>query len=95
VLSIQNFCSAIQFVLTNQSARGETLIVSDPEPVAVSELIARYRATLGRPPGILPIPEKWIELFLNTFGQSALWQRIGCPLVARPRKLLALGWEPS
>jgi nucleoside-diphosphate-sugar epimerase len=95
VLSIQNFCSAVQFVLTNQTARGETLIVSDPEPLTVSELIARYRATLGRSPWILPIPQKWIELFLNVIGQSAMWQRIGCPLVARPRKLLALGWKPS
>jgi hypothetical protein len=34
-------------------------------------------------------------LFLRATGQSALWQRIGCPLVARPRKLLALGWNPS
>ena len=95
VLSIQNFCSAVQLVLTNQGARGETLIVSDPEPLAVSELIARYRASLGRSPGILPVPEKWIELFLKAIGQSAIWQRIGCPLVARPRKLLALGWKPS
>ena len=95
VLSVQNFCSAIELVLTNSRARGETLIVSDPAPLAVSELIARYRATLGRSPGIIPIPERWIELFLKTIGQSAIWQRIGCPLVARPRKLLALGWKPT
>ena len=94
VLSVQNFCSAVQLILTNCRARGETLIVSDPTPLAVSELIARYRAALGRSPGIVPIPEKWIELFLRAIGQSAIWQRIGCPLVARPRKLLALGWKP-
>lgn len=95
VLSIQNFCSAVKLVLTNSHARGETFIVSDPEPIAVPELIARYRATLGRSPGTLPIPEKWIGLFLRAIGQSAIWQRIGCPLVARPTKLLALGWKPS
>jgi nucleoside-diphosphate-sugar epimerase len=95
VLSVQNFRSAVELVLTDSRARGETLIVSDPAPLAVSELISRYRATLGRPPGIVPIPERWIELFLRATGQTALWQRIGCPLVARPRKLLALGWMPS
>jgi nucleoside-diphosphate-sugar epimerase len=95
VLSIRNFCSAVQFVLINQCARGETLIVSDPEPLAISELIVRYRAALGRPPGILPVPEKWIELFLRAVGHSAIWQRIGRPLVAPPTKLLALGWKPS
>jgi nucleoside-diphosphate-sugar epimerase len=95
VLSIQNFCSAVEFVLTNSRARGETFIVSDPEPVAVSELIARHRATLGRSPGIMQIPEKWIELSLKAIGQNAIWQRIGCPLIARPKKLLALGWKPT
>ena len=95
VLSIQNFCSAVQLVLTDSQARGETLIVSDPEPLTVCELVARYRTTLGRSPGVLPIPDKWIELFLKAIGQGAIWQRIGCPLVARPRKLLALGWKPS
>jgi UDP-glucose 4-epimerase len=95
VLSIKNFCSAVEFVLTNSHARGETFIVSDPEPVAVAELIARYRASLGRPPGVLPIPEKWIERFLNVTGQRAIWQKVGCALIARPGKLLALGWKPT
>jgi UDP-glucose 4-epimerase len=95
VLSTQNFCSAVEFVLTNPRARGETFIVSDPDPVAVPELIARHRATLGRSPGMLSIPEKWIERFLKVTGQNAIWQRIGCPLIARPGKLLAFGWKPT
>jgi hypothetical protein len=40
--------------------RGDHLVtgaVSDPAPLAVSELISRYRATLGRPPGIVPMPK--------------------------------------
>jgi UDP-glucose 4-epimerase len=95
VLSIENFCSAIEFVLTNSRARGETFIVSDPEPVAVPELIARHRATFSRSPGMLSIPEKRIERLLKLTGQNAIWQKIGCPLVARPRKLLAFGWKPT
>jgi nucleoside-diphosphate-sugar epimerase len=95
VLSAQNFCSAVDLVLTNSLARGETFIVSDPTPLAVCELIARYRATLGRPPGLIPLSEKWIKLFLKATGRGAIWQRIGLPLVARPMKLLSLGWKPS
>jgi UDP-glucose 4-epimerase len=95
VLSVQNFCSAVELALTNVRARGGIFIVSDPKPLSVSELIARYRATLGRSPGLVPVPGKWIELFLRVIGRSAIWQRIGYPLVARPTKLLALGWEPS
>jgi UDP-glucose 4-epimerase len=95
VLSVQNLCSAVQLVLTDRRARGETFIVSDPVPIDLSELIARYRATLGRSPALLPIPENWIELVLKAVGQGSSWQRIGCPLIAPPRKLLALGWKPT
>ncbi len=58
VLSVQNFCSAVQLILTNCRARGETLIVSDPTPLAVSELIARYRASLGSIARDRPNPRK-------------------------------------
>jgi nucleoside-diphosphate-sugar epimerase len=95
VLSVQNFCSAVVMALTNSRARGETFIVSDPTPLSVSDVIARYRARSGRSAGLIAIPETWLELFLRAIGKSAIWQRIGCPLVARPRKLLALGWKPS
>jgi nucleoside-diphosphate-sugar epimerase len=95
VLSVQNFCSAVAFSLTLSQARGETFIVSDPTPLTIADVIAHYRAGLGRPPWLIPIPERWLELLLRAIGQSAIWQRIGCPLVARPRKLLALGWQPS
>jgi nucleoside-diphosphate-sugar epimerase len=94
VLSIQNFCSAVDFALTNSGARGETFIVSDPTPLTVSEIISNYRASLGRSTQLISVPEKWLELFLNLVGRHDVWQRVGRPLVARPRKLLALGWKP-
>jgi len=95
VLSVQNFNSAVAMVLNNSRARGETFIVSDPAPLTLAEHIASYRAGLGRSPWLMPIPESWLELSLKAIGQKAIWQRIGRPLVARPRKLLAFGWKPS
>ena len=95
VLSVQNFCSAVVTALRDPRARGETFIVSDPATPTVSEVIARYRVRLGRSPWLIPIPERWLELALKALGQGAIWQRIGRPLIARPEKLLALGWRPS
>jgi nucleoside-diphosphate-sugar epimerase len=95
VLSVQNFNSAVAMVLVHPRARGEMFIVSDPTPLTVSDVIACYRAKQGRPPWLIPIPERWLELALKAVGQSVVWQRIGRPVVARPGKLLALGWEPS
>src|SRR6202167_1260680 len=94
VLSIENFNSAIMTVLTNPRARGETFIVSDPTPLTVADLIARYRVSLGRSSWLLPLPEKWLELSLRAIGQTAMWERLGCPLIANPSKIIAIGWNP-
>jgi nucleoside-diphosphate-sugar epimerase len=94
VLSIANFNSAVVTALTDPRARGETFIVSDPISATLPDLIARYRAGLGRSPWLVPIPERWLERLLKAAGQRAIWERIGLPLVARPTKLLALGWKP-
>jgi UDP-glucose 4-epimerase len=95
ILSIDNFCSAVAVVLNEPRARGEIFIVSDPTPLTVPDLITRRRAVLGRSPWLVPLPERWIELSFAAFGLADTWNRIGRPLIARPRKLLALGWQPS
>lgn len=95
ILSIENFSSAVALVLTDSRAIGETFIVSDPTPLTVSELIARYRTSMGRPAWLIPVPERWIEFSLKAVGQNEIWQRIGKPLSVSPRKLLALGWKAS
>ena len=95
VLSIGNFNSAVATALTHSRARGETFIVSNPVPITIAELIADYRKALGRPPWLIPMPDRWLEWGLKVVGFEPIWERIGRPLVARPSKLLALGWKPS
>jgi nucleoside-diphosphate-sugar epimerase len=95
VLSIENFNSAIEEVLTNPQARGETFIVSDPMAVTVADLIRNYRASLRRSSWLLPVPQKWLEVLLRAAGQGAMWERLGCPLVASPAKIMSIGWKPT
>lgn len=95
VLSIDNFNSAIATVLTQPLAKDTMFIVSDPTPVTVADLIAQYRATLGRSPHLFPVSEKWLGRCLKLLGQSSTWERIGRPLVASPDKLLEIGWIPN
>jgi nucleoside-diphosphate-sugar epimerase len=94
VLSVQNFCSAVVKVLTDPRARGGTFIVSNPIPLTVPEIFRSCRTDSGSSPLLLPIPERLVELSCKAAGLTTLWSRIGCPLVAPPRKLLSLGWEP-
>ena len=88
VLSIQNFNSAVETALSNPRAREETFIVSDPAPVTVADIIARHRVSLGRSPWLIRVPESWIKASLKATGQGAVWERIGRPLVAPPKKCL-------
>jgi UDP-glucose 4-epimerase len=70
-------------------------VVSDPTPVNVADLIRGYRNSLGRRSWLVPIPEKWVEALLKAAGRDSMWERLGCPLVALPTKLLAIGWNPT
>lgn len=94
VLSIDNFNSAVDFVLSSPLTIGETIIVSDPNVISVAGMIATYRVALNRPPRLIQIPEKWIETGLTSLGYGAAWRRMGVPLVATPNKLLRMGWKP-
>ena len=82
-------------MLTNPRMQGQTFIVSDPTPVTVPDLVARYRISLGRSPWLIPVAEKWLELSFKAAGQSATWQRLRPPPVASPAKLIAMGWNPA
>ena len=79
----------------DQSSAETFEIVADPTPVTVPDLVARYRASLGRPAWLVPIPEKWLERSLQALGQNATWERLGRPLVASSAKLIAMGWNPA
>jgi nucleoside-diphosphate-sugar epimerase len=94
VLSVENLNSATISALIDLRARQQTFIVSDPTPVTVADLITRYRGSSGRPPRLFSVPGVLFEIALRAAGKTEIWQRIGRPLVARPEKLLALGWEP-
>jgi UDP-glucose 4-epimerase len=92
---VQNLNSAISLTLVDQRSRGETFIVADPVPITIADLIRRYRSDFGRPAGLFTVPDRLFELGLRVTGRSAIWHRIGCPLIAKPEKLLGLGWNPS
>jgi len=80
--------------LQQPSAKGETYIVADPEPLTLAEIVAALRAGQGRRPRLLPIPPAFIALAANAAGRGDDWRRIGGAMVASPTKLLQAGWKP-
>jgi nucleoside-diphosphate-sugar epimerase len=95
LLCIDNFISALSFVLSSPATLGETYIVADPGiPPRLPDLLATLRRAQGRWPLIVPLPTHYVETPLRLLGRNAAWERLGGNLRVDPGKLIAAGWEP-
>lgn len=96
LLGIDNFISAIDFVLSAPAARGETYIVADPgRAPRLCDIIATMRKARGRRAMMMPMPPVCIEIPLRMIGRADLWERFGGHLEADAGKLIAAGWQPA
>ncbi len=94
-LSAENFASGVAKVLTEPRAVGETYIMADPDARTVGEVVAQMRAAQGRRANIFSLPVGSLKAGLAMLGAGGIWEKIGVPLVASPKKLMALGWPPA
>jgi nucleoside-diphosphate-sugar epimerase len=78
LLGIDNFVSALRFVLASPAAKNETYLVADPRPApTLPEIIVTLRQAQDRLPGIAPMAPRLIEWLLRIMRRGDLWQRIG------------------
>jgi len=95
LISLDNFISALDFVLSSPATIGETYVVADPGiPPRLSDLIATMRRAQGRRPLVLPLPTHYLETPLRLLGHDGTWERLGGNLRIDAGKLIAAGWQP-
>ena len=95
LLGLDNFISALAFVLATPATIGETYIVADPGmPPSLAAVLAALRAAKGHRPLIWPLPKRFIEIPLRMMGRADIWDRLGGNLQAEAGKLIAAGWRP-
>jgi len=95
MLGIDNFVSALKFVLSAPNAVGETYVVADPgKALRLADVIATLRQAEGRRPLIMPMPTNYIEMPLRLLGRADIWDRLGGNLRVDTGKLVAAGWQP-
>ncbi len=95
LISLDNFISALDFVLSSPATIGETYVVADPGiPPRLSDLIATMRRAQGRRPLVLPLPTHYLETPLRLLGRDGTWERLGGNLRIDAGKLIAAGWQP-
>jgi nucleoside-diphosphate-sugar epimerase len=96
LLGIDNFTSALRFVLSEPGAKGETYLVADPGiPLRLPEVMATLREAQGLRPRVVTLDPDFVEIPLRLLRRHDLWQRLGGNLRVDPGKLLAAGWQPA
>jgi nucleoside-diphosphate-sugar epimerase len=94
LVALDNVAEAIVTVLSTREPLRRPLLVADPDPLTVAEMIAALRQGLGRRPGLVAVPEPLLRALVRAAGRSELYERLNGALVADPSALLRLGWTP-
>jgi nucleoside-diphosphate-sugar epimerase len=94
LLGLDNLVAALDTVLMAPGQLRRPLIVADPDPLRVPEMIAALREGLDRPPGLLPVPTGLLAAAARVAGREDAYRRLAGPLVANPGALMRLGWRP-
>jgi UDP-glucose 4-epimerase len=94
LLSVDNLVEAIDVVLRAPAPLRRPLIVADPAPLTLPEMIAALRKGLGRKPRLVPVPAWLVAQGCRLIGRSDMYGRLAGSLVADPAALAALGWRP-
>jgi len=97
LLGLDNFLSALRFVLSAPVAIGETYIVADPGvPPRLADIVATLRLARGRRFRlVVPMPPDYVEGLLRFLGRADVWERLGGNLRVDPGKLIGAGWRPA
>jgi len=95
VLSVDNLVGAVAHVLATARPLRRPLIVADPQPLTIPDMIAAMRRGLGRRPGVVSVPAPVLRAACRIAGWGEAWERIAGRLVADAAALRSLGWSPT
>ena len=68
LLSLDNLVGAVDCVLSAPAPLRRPLVVADPEPVTLPEMVAAIRRGLGRRPGLIPVPSAMLAAACRVAG---------------------------
>lgn len=95
LVSVDNLAAAVATALAAPAPLGRALVVAEPDPLTLPEMIAALRHGLGRTPKLVAVPPGLIGVACRLAGREEAYARLSTGLVARADGLSALGWAPS
>ena len=95
LVSVESLSEAVATVLQVPGPLARPLIVADPDPLTLPQMLCALRAGLGRRPSLVPVPGPLVGLALRASRQQAVYERLSGSLVAQAEGLAAMGWQPA
>lgn len=92
ILALDNLVAAIDCVLAHRSRIARPLLVADPDPVTVAEMITALRRGLGRRAGLVSMPAPLVEFGFALARRPELYERLARPLAVDTSALARLGF---
>lgn len=81
LLGADALVAAVAAVLRAEGALRRPLLVAEPEPLTIPQMIATLRAGLGRSPGLLPCPPALLGTAARLLGREEAFERLSGSLV--------------
>ncbi len=94
LLALDNLVEAVVKVLDSKEPLRRPLIVADPEPLTIGEMVAAMREGLGRRPGLFPVPGPLLAAALKAMGRPEAYQLLVSSLAVDPSALSRVDWVP-
>lgn len=95
LVSVESLAGAVGTVLKVEGTIARPLVVAEPDPLTLPEMVGAMRRGLGRRPGLVPFPRTMLALACRLGGREEAYARLSTDLVARVDGLAALGWSPA
>lgn len=95
LVSLESLSDAVATVLQVPGPLARPLIVADPDPLSLPQMLCALRAGLGRRPGLVPVPSPLLGLACRASGRQEVFDRLSGALVAQGEGLAAMGWQPA
>lgn len=95
LISLENLNNFIELCCHHPLAANQTFLISDDHDVSTTELINTIRASLGKKPCQLPVPETLLSMAFNIAGKHQLNDRLLNNLqvdITKAKELL--NWRP-
>ncbi len=95
LVSLDNVSRAILTVLAYPRPLKRPLIVAEPTPLSIPDMIIAMRRGLNRKPLLFPVKQEWLEKVAHYTRKTDILERFTGSLIADSTALLSLGWQPE